>query len=299
MMRSETRGLWLGFLGVAIFAATVPMTRLATGDASNPQLSPWFIAFGRAFVAGMLSIIFLAAVRSPWPKGRMQWTSLSLAVVGNVIGWPLFLGLAMRQVSATHAAVITALAPLATAIVVACILKLRARPLFWVCAFLGAALTMGFSMLRAYQQGHGFALETADLYLIAAIIFAAIGYAYGARVTPALGAEQTICWICILGLPITIPGTLMSWPQAPIDTSAWIGFAYTGIFSMWAGFFAWYRGLHLGGPLRVSQLQLFQPFLSILIAIPLLGEAFDPTALVFAAAVVMVVMIGKRHAIPK
>ena len=32
--KNETRGLWLGLLGVAIFAITLPMTRLATGTAN-------------------------------------------------------------------------------------------------------------------------------------------------------------------------------------------------------------------------------------------------------------------------
>ncbi len=44
---------------------------------------------------------------------------------------------------------------------------------------------------------------------------------------------------------------------------------------MWLGFFAWYRGLALGGTVRVSQVQLVQPFLSMLFAVPLLGEPLD------------------------
>ena len=47
------------------------------------------------------------------------------------------------------------------------------------------------------------------------------------------------------------------------------------VFSMWLGFFAWYRGLALGGTVRVSQVQLVQPFLSMLFAVPLLGERLD------------------------
>jgi hypothetical protein len=37
--RNETLGLWLGVLGVAIFAVTLPTTRLATSTAGAPQLS--------------------------------------------------------------------------------------------------------------------------------------------------------------------------------------------------------------------------------------------------------------------
>ena len=50
----ETRGLWLGLLGVTIFAMTLPMTRLAVGPASDPQLSPAFVTAGRAAFAGLL-----------------------------------------------------------------------------------------------------------------------------------------------------------------------------------------------------------------------------------------------------
>ncbi len=38
--RDRSRGLALGVLGVVIFAMTLPMTRLAVGDASDAQLAP-------------------------------------------------------------------------------------------------------------------------------------------------------------------------------------------------------------------------------------------------------------------
>jgi drug/metabolite transporter (DMT)-like permease len=66
---------------------------------------------------------------------------------------------------------------------------------------------------------------------------------------------------------------------------------------MWAGFFAWYRGLALGGALRVSQVQLLQPFLSIVFALVLLGEPLDGLTLAFATAVIGVVLIGKKMAV--
>ena len=63
---------------------------------------------------------------------------------------------------------------------------------------------------------------------------------------------------------------------------------------MWLGFFAWYRGLALGGTVRVSQVQLVQPFLSMLFAVPLLGEPLDAVTLGFALAVIATVFIGKK-----
>ena len=66
--QDQTLGLWLGVLGVAIFAVTLPATRLATGTHEQPQLSPWFVTLGRAALAGLLSAVFLLATRSPRPQ---------------------------------------------------------------------------------------------------------------------------------------------------------------------------------------------------------------------------------------
>jgi drug/metabolite transporter (DMT)-like permease len=75
----EVRGLWLGLIGVLIFSLTLPMTRLAVGSPDAPQLSGWFVAFGRAAVAGILSLFFLAFTRAPRPPhratGRWSWPS--------------------------------------------------------------------------------------------------------------------------------------------------------------------------------------------------------------------------------
>lgn len=292
-MRRETLGMWLGVLGVALFAVTLPMTRLATGTQAAPQLSPWFVTLGRAALAGILSIIVLVAMRAPRPE-RYQWKPLGMAVLGNVIGYPLLLGYALRVVTASHAAVVTALLPLATAAIAAWVLHQRARLGFWVCAVIGSGLVVAFSLLRAWQQGHDFGFEWADLLLVGAVLAASFGYIYGAQVTPALGAERVICWVCVMALPVTLPGALLTWPSQPVAWTAWGGLAYVGVFSMWIAFFAWYRGLAMGGALRVSQAQLLQPFLSILAAVPLLGEPLDGVTLGFALAVVATVLIGKK-----
>ncbi len=293
----ETLGMWLGVLGVCIFAVTLPMTRLATGTAASPQLSPWFVTFGRAALAGALSLVFLLATRSRLPTPA-QRKPLGIALLGNALGYPLLLGFALRHVSSGHAAVITALLPLTTAAVAAWVLHQRARLGFWLCAGLGSTLVVVFSLSHAYQPGHGFGLEWADVLLLGAVLAASMGYVYGAQVTHALGAERVICWICVMALPISLPGALLTWPAHSVHTTAWLGLLYVGVFSMWAGFFAWYRGMAMGGALKVSQTQLLQPFLSILAAVPLLGEPLEWGTLGFALAVIATVFIGKRFSTP-
>jgi drug/metabolite transporter (DMT)-like permease len=91
-----------------------------------------------------------------------------------------------------------------------------------------------------------------------------------------------------------VPAAFFTRPEAVLPAAAWWGFAYVAVFSMWLGFFAWYRGLALGGTVRVSQVQLIQPFLGMLFAVPLLGETLDAPSLAFAAAVVATVFVGRK-----
>ena len=98
----------------------------------------------------------------------------------------------------------------------------------------------------------------------------------------------------VIALPFTLPAMLAAWPVQPARTSAWGGFAYVTLFSMWLGFFAWYRGLALGGTVRVSQVQLLQPFLALLFAVPVLGDRLEPMTVLFSLAVIATVFIGKK-----
>lgn len=68
---------------------------------------------------------------------------------------------------------------------------------------------------------------------------------------------------------------------------------YVGLFSAFIGFF-WYRGIALGGVARVGQVQLLQPFLTLIGAYLLLGEPVTFLNMVFALAVLVVVLIGRK-----
>jgi drug/metabolite transporter (DMT)-like permease len=285
---AERRGLWLGVAGVVMFALTLPMTRLAVGPADAPQLPPLFVTAGRAALAALLSIGFLLLTRAPWPPRRL-WPVLGLSAAGTVIGFPLFLALALRQVDAMHAAVVSGLLPLATAAVAALAFRQRPSAGFWACAVLGSLLVLAF----AAQAGGG-RLVAADGLLLLAVLCAAVGYVAGASASAQLSAEQTICWVLVMSLPLTAPLALWSWPLQPARASAWMGFGYVTLFSMWLGFFVWYRGLALGGTVRVSQVQLLQPFLALLAAVPLLGEKLEPATLLFSLAVLATVFAGRR-----
>ncbi|MBL0729392.1 DMT family transporter [Piscinibacter sp. HJYY11] len=286
-MNPQTKGLWLGLAGVTLFAMTTPMTRLAVGPAEDPQLPPLFVTAGRAALAGLLSLVYLLFTRAPVPQAR-HLPALLVSAAGTVIGFPLFLGLALREVDAMHAAVVTGLLPLGTAVVASVVLRQRPSNGFWACAVLGFVLVAAFAMLA------GGALTAADGLLMLAVLSAAVGYVSGAHLAREWSAEHVICWVLVLSMPLTWPLAWHSWPSQPANVSAWVGFGYVTLFSMWIGFFAWYRALALGGTVRVSQVQLVQPFLSLLFAVPILGERLDAMTLFFSLAVIATVFVGKK-----
>lgn len=290
--RDLRAGFAYGLLGVLLFALTIPMTRLASGSDGAPQLSPWFVAFGRAACAGVLAAGYLALVRAPWPQ-RAQWRTLALTALGVVFGFPLFMGLAVRHVDAVHASVVTGVLPIVTAALGAALLGQRQRAAFWWLAVTGLLLVLAFAWWRG-----GAAPQPADGLLALALLLGALGYVWGARLSATLAPERVISWVLVLSLPVTLPAAAFTAPAQPVAPAAWLGFAYVALFSMWLGFFAWYRGLALGGTVRVSQVQLLQPFLSIVAALPILGERIDGATWLFLLALMAVVAASRRVAMP-
>jgi drug/metabolite transporter (DMT)-like permease len=307
-MTPASRALWLGVAAMAMFGMTLPMAQLATGTAAAPHFSPLFVTCARAVVAAGLSALWLwrvdfsarsqrPAARAAWPTPA-QWRLLAVAAAGNAVAYPLTLAWALRTETSQHAAVITALAPLATSAAAALALRQRVARGFWVCALAGCALVVAFSLWRARQGGLGWRPSPADGWLALGVLAASVGYVAGARVTPALGAERVICWVTLAALPVTLPAALLQWPAQPplasVPWSAWLGFAYVSLFSMWIAFFAWYRALAQGDAVRVSQVQLLQPFFAMAFAWPIHGQPVALSSLGFGAAVVATVWLGRR-----
>ena len=110
---------------------------------------------------------------------------------------------------------------------------------------------------------------------------------------------QVIAWALLLSLPAALLATFLLWPAdaAAVPWSAWAGLLYGGIMSQFVGYAAWNAALALGSVARVGQLQLLQPFFTFAIAALVLDERVDATMIAFAAAVVVVVALGRRAVI--
>lgn len=279
--------LALGLLGVLGFSLTLPATRLALQG-----LEPVFVGLGRALIAAMLAAIALWITRSPLPSGR-QWLRLACTALGVVVGFPLLTAFAMETVPAVHGAVIVGLIPLTTALFAIQLAGERPNWLFWLTTLIGCAVILVF----AFSSGAG-ALQSADIMLLIGVAVAGYGYAEGARLSKEIGAWQTISWALLVSVPVLLPPAVMTAP-ADIFAVEWVsllGFAYVSIVSMYLAFIAWYQGLALGGIAQIGQLQLLQPFLTLLSAALILGESVETSQLAAALIVLSCVAVGRRAA---
>ena len=283
----ETRGIFLGFLGVLCFSASLPFTKVAVRE-----FGVLFPSFGRAVIAAALAMIMIWITHTPRPA-RSLWPRLLMVIGGVVVGFPAFSGLALQYAPAGHGSLVIGLLPAATAGWAVIRTGVRPSRSYWVFASIGAIAIAVLTGSRGTAD-----LALGDLYLLGAVACAAVGYTEGAIVSREIGGWQTISWAVIGALPLTIPLTLVGLRPVRFDepATAWMSLAYLGAISMYFGFFVWYAGLALGGIARVSQIQLLQPMLSLAWASIFLDEQLD-TPIVVAAIVVLVSVVGSRRSV--
>ncbi len=291
---NRRQGLLYGLLGVVTFSVTLPATRAAA-----PELGGVFTGIGRATVAAFLAALLLAAMQERLPH-RKHWKSLALVALGVVFAFPLCTAVALRSLPASHGAVLAGLLPASTAFFAVLRAKERSPLAFWVTCGLGVIATLIF----AATEGAG-KPQMGDLWLLLAVTLASLGYAEGGQLAREIGGWRVICWALVFSLPVLLLPACIAVSQdihsgqfVAASPRAWIGFGYLCLVSMFLGFFAWYRGLALGGVARIGQLQLMQPVLALFWAALLLGEMVRPQTVGAALLLIGISLLSQRFRTP-
>lgn len=284
-MKKETQAYLWGLLGIGAFGLTLPATKAAV-----PLFGFVTVGVGRAVIAGILGLVLLIATRSKIPT-LQQLLRLAIVASGVVFGFPLFSAYAMKSVPASHGAIIIGLLPLFTALFGVLLAKEKPSAGYWIAGLVGSATIVSYSIYMG-----GGVLHIADVALLLAVVSAAIGYAEGARLSKELGSWRVICYALVMALPVSLPITLL---YTEMNTQynalpAWIGFIYLSLVSMFLGFFAWYKGLQMGGIAKIGQVQLLQPFVTFFASSFLFREQISPLMFLVLAIVLTAVHFGRK-----
>ena len=287
-MDQASKGWINGFIGVVIFAGSLPATRIAVLG-----FTPEFLTTSRAVIAGIIGLICLMIFKQVKPN-LPQFKALIIVAFGVVIGFPLFTALALQTISSSHAIIFVGLLPLSTAIFA--VLRGGEKPSlhFWLFAILGSSLVLIFM----FFENKSIRLTLGDFYMLAAIIVCGLGYAEGGKLSSELGGWQVICWALVVALPIMLLGSLYYFPEhhSNISIAPILALLYVSLFSMLIGFVFWYKGLALGGIAKVGQIQLLQPFIGLMLSALLLGEHISLAMILVSISVVACVVMAKKFA---
>jgi drug/metabolite transporter (DMT)-like permease len=289
-IRNRTPGWQSWFftaLGVLCFSFTFPMTRL-----SLRAFDPILVALVRGTGAGLAALVYLVLSRSRIPD-RRQLMRLGSAALGMVVFFPVLVSIALKYVPATHAAVLGAILPLATAVFGVVRGRESVARGFWIFAILGTFL---ISLFSAWRTGFH-SIEQADILLVAAFIACSYGYAEGGLLAREMGGWLVICWALVTVLPLELVALIVYGPQTEVrigsvPAEAWAGLFYLTAVSQFIGFFFYYKGLALGGIAKMSQVQLLLPFLAIFAAHWILGEEIDGAVILGTLAITAIVAGG-------
>ena len=286
----ETLGLILGFCGVCMFGATLPMTRLAVAD-----FDPIPMTVIRAVLGGLVAALVLVATRRKLPDPSL-WPKLLYVTLTVGGGFQITSAMASVTVPSAHGGVVLGLLPLCTAL--AATLWSGERPSlgFWICSVAGASLIVAYAL----RQGAG-GLTLGDLWLLGTVFCAATGYVASAELARVMPGWVVISWALVASLVMSIPAAIWVWP---VDVShgtlrGWSAFLYLTLVSQYFALFAWNAALAMGGAARVSQIQLLQTFVTIALAASLAGESIDAPTVLTAVAVVGLVVFSRRFRVGK
>jgi drug/metabolite transporter (DMT)-like permease len=282
----EKLGLLLGVAGVLLFGGTLPATRVAVAT-----FDPLFLTAARASIAGICGLLLLLILRRPWPT-PVLWRELALAGLCTIVGFPIFMALAMAHVPASHGGVVLGIVPLATVAAAALVTHERPSLGFWLASAAGAAIVFVFMARHSGAQ----TIELGDVYLLGTVISGAFGYALSGRLSMTRPGWEVISWQVAMFLPLSLAAAYFLWPPslAGVPAPAWGALAYVSLVSQFSAFFVFNAGMAMGGVARVGQLMLLQPFVIVALAVPVNGERLDPSTLLYAAAVVAAVIAGQR-----
>lgn len=278
--------LWFhGVLAVIIFSLTAPFTVLAL-----EAFTPGFIAAMRAVIAGMGSIVMVWWFKWPVPKPKdIAW--LILGGSAMVFVFPYSMAVTLQHWQAGETGIFLAGIPFFTALIAAWLFKEKTNKQFWLSLTFGTQLLLLF----AYSQSSG----VIPLQSIVLLVSAGMGYAIGGHVAKRLGGFQTICWMMVLYFPLS----LFSFGYTSLENAAnfnsdhlvaILALLYLAIMSQWIGFHFWFGSMTKIGIGKTGQLQLLQPFFTLVFATLFLGDALTSVQVTFAILVTLSVIMLRQ-----
>jgi len=281
-MRQRT-GILFILVSAASFGAMPIFARFAYRSGVDT-----FTLLGLRFaMATIVMAGWMAARRTPWPRGRTLLGLIAMGALGYV-GQSFCYFSALQQAPAGLVALLLYLYPALVAALAVLVLKerlTRRKAVALGLALGGAGLTIGVSR-GGTPAGIAFGVSAAVIYAVYIIAGTRL-----LRTTPAIPASTVIiasAGVVYLGL------AALRGPQWPATPGGWAAVAGVAFFGTVVAIVTFFAGVERIGPTSASTLSTFEPVVSVVLAGLVLGERLAPLSLVGGALILAAVLLLAR-----
>ncbi|MGE5285252.1 MAG: DMT family transporter, partial [Actinomycetota bacterium] len=268
------------------------------------EAPPFFVAFLRFAIASSVLWALVAwrergsNERFPVPKGGAQWAELfSLGLTGVFLYNFVFLT-GLSWTSATNGSLIVAFNPLLTAVLSACWLKERIRPvqaggLLLALFGVGVVITRGsFIVIRSLSFNPG------DLLMLGAPVAWALYTIVGKKALRTFSPLVATAYASLFGAVLLLPaaaleGSLLTGVHR-LTVYGWISVLQLALLGTVAGFVWWYEGVESLGASRAAVFVNLVPLFGVLLSALILSESLGVSQLAGGILIALGVGIGQR-----
>ncbi|MDR9404971.1 MAG: DMT family transporter [Halothece sp. Uz-M2-17] len=259
-------------------------------------------AFSAALTRFTIASICLLVVTQRWegklpPLKRKQWLPVLMLGLSGVFFYNVFFFLGLQTVTASRAALIVALNPIAIALASAVVFQDRLSPLklFGITlSLMGATIVISDgNPTLLLSQG----LQLGDLFLIGCLFSWAIYTIIGKKVMSELSPVVSVTYACIIGAMLLLPFGLWEGYQRDWflpSPQACFALAYLGVFGSALGFCWYYIGIQKIGASQAAIFINFVPIAATILGALILSEPVTSTLVTGGGLVITGVIVTNR-----
>ncbi|WP_108813278.1 DMT family transporter [Loktanella sp. Alg231-35] len=256
-----------------------------------PPLSALALRF---LISGLLGVLIAWALGQSARLSRQQWLGV---VIFGICQNALYLGLnfvAMQTIPASLAAIIASTMPLLVALAGWLIFGNRVRPLGIVgliAGVSGVVLIMG-ARLQGGVDVYGLILCVIGVVSLTVATLAVLGASSGGNVLMIVGLQMLVGSVILWVPALTLEVWDVTWSWQLV-----VAFVYTTLVSGLAATLVWFLLVGRIGAVKASTFHFLNPFLGVVIAAALLGEAIgvlDVIGVAIIAGGILAVQLSKQ-----
>ncbi len=284
-------------LAVAVFAVTLWGLTPVAAKVAVEVVDPILVGVLRMTLSGLVAWPAILLLRIAPPRTRPLLVLLAISSVTGMIVFPLLFNVGQHMTSASHAALILAVSPLATGLVASSVERRLPGRMWWI----GSAIALSgeFALVWGRDLDSSGATLIGDMVVLAAGCIASVGYVAGGRLQQAgYAALSATLWSVGIASVVLAPAlpflaTVQQLDQIP--ALPWFAIAQLAIGSSIVAYVAWYWSLGVGGIARIGLVQFLQTPAGVFAALWLLGEPLTLPLVVSATAILAGVFIAQRR----